>query len=104
MKNYKILNLILSAAVKALQDIDLTCTETAVEKCSGFLCPKDGTCKVTSVGLFLAQHQYHNIITAVTHIFFCVGNSDELSKLYLPIIDKIPSWAHCFDRRHVSIS
>lgn len=103
MKNYKILNLILSAAVKALQEIDLTCAESATVECSGFLCPKDGTCKVTNDDLFLSQQQYHNIIIAVTHIFLCVGNGDELSKLYLPIIDKIPSWAHCFDRRHVSI-
>lgn len=103
MKNYKILSLILCAAIKSLKEIELTSLELNGQGCDCFLCPKDSTCKNDSDSLFLSQQQYYDIIVSAVQIFLCVGNCDELSKLYLPIIDKIPCWAHCFDRRHVSI-
>lgn len=102
MKNYKILNLVFSASMKALSEMQLTRAESFASKCNGFLCPKDGSCKTVDESPLLTQQQYYNIIVSVTHVFLCVGNPDELSQLYLPVIDKQPGWAHCFDRRQVS--
>lgn len=101
MQDYKILNLILNIAVNALQEIQLNCVDAVIKKCNGFLCQKDGTCGDVDDSIH-PQQRFFNIITSVTHIYLCIGNSDELSKLYLPIIDKVPGWAYCFDRKHVS--
>lgn len=104
MHDYKVLNLISNTALKALQEIQLTCVDISIIKeCNGFLCQKDGTCGSAAGDSVLSEQRYYNIITSVAHIYFCVGDSDDLAKLYLPIIDKVPGWAYCFDRKHVSI-
>lgn len=103
MQDYKILNLVFNMALKTLQELQMTCSKSIIKECNGFLCQRDGTCRSDTLQVFLSEKQYYEIITAVTHIYLCVGSKDELTKLYLPMIDKIPGWAYCFDRKHVSI-
>lgn len=102
MNDYKILNLIFNTALKALHEIQLNCVGSVIKECKGFLCQKDGTCGSVAEDI-VSQQRYYNVIISITHIYLCVGNSEEIAKLYLPIIDKVPGWAYCFDRKHVSI-
>lgn len=103
MRDYKILNLILNAALKDLQEVQRTCVRSTIKECNGFLCQKDDTCRNDGEDVIMSDQRYYNIIASATHIYLCTGNTDQLAKLYLPIIDKVPGWACCFDRKHVSL-
>lgn len=102
MQDYKILNLICTVALQQLQEIQVTQIHSIIQECQGFLCQKDGTCKSDTDDIDYSHQRCYNIIVSVTHVYLCVGSNNELAKLYLPIIDKIPGWAFCFDRKHVS--
>lgn len=83
---------------------DFIQTPESLGKCDGFLCSGDGICKcVEWKSQFLTDQQYYDMIYAVTHVFLGVGNEEDLSKLFLPIIRRNSNWAQCFDRREVSI-
>lgn len=103
MKNYTVLKMILHEGVKEFsEDINAVNIFQQNSKCTGFLCPRDDTCKtLKSSTHLLEQHHYYEIIMSVTHIFLSTGSSDDLSRMFLPEIAKSPTWAQCFDRRHV---
>lgn len=100
MSNCKLLQIILKNAVKEYMKIEATkLPKIPLERCTGFLCLVDNSCKSPVRGTF----QCYYIICAVTHILMCTGNSEDFAEILLKIIETDVNWSHCFDKRQVWI-
>lgn len=101
MRKGRVLKKIFELAVKQSPVTNVSSEERNF-KCSRFLCASDGSCKDVDckTPLYTPSH-YYNLLSALAHILLSVGGSSDLSRIFLPAVERCSGWAECFDRRQV---
>ncbi|KAL0278516.1 UNVERIFIED_CONTAM: hypothetical protein PYX00_000321 [Menopon gallinae] len=98
MRDFKVATLLLQKMIPLLEKEEVKSSIVGAAgniKCNGFLCSGGGDCKNIDDSAYDAVH-------ALTVVMINVCSVEDISRLFLPAIEKSgPSWASCLDRHQV---
>lgn len=106
MRKGKILSIIFNMTLQKSWHIKGEKTKTeSVNKCKGFLCLGDDSCKSMNLqNLLCAPIYYYDLAVSLTNVLLSVGNDTDFNEILVSTIDQFNGWAECFDRRQVLIA
>ncbi|XP_017769023.1 PREDICTED: uncharacterized protein KIAA0825 [Nicrophorus vespilloides] len=104
MKNCKIYLLLLTCSIAehSKSSLNLQTDKSGKEKCNGFLCSGDGTCRnVDTTANYLTATHYYDLIYSLSHVVLYCGNLGDFERVLMKAITGQENWFQCFERRQV---